>query len=190
MKVSLLTIVFLLAGCSVSGVDSTPSAATIASRSDLPELSLVTIAGDPLSIRSWPGRPLVINFWGSWCAPCVREVPLLKEFQSQHPSVQVVGIAVDNVDAVREFDDDMQFNYPIMIADEDAAGAAAAFGQILAVPFTVVTASNGSLIGVHTGEIRDDQLLAFADVLNDLEVGRVSIASARARLARMDASFD
>lgn len=184
MKIISLTIVVFLSACSVAVVDPGRDEAGAAPRSELPELSLDNIAGEPLSIESWPGKPLLVNFWGTWCEPCLREIPLLKEFQRRHPSVQVVGIAVDNVDAVRDFDVEMRFNYPIMVAGEQASDAAAAFGiRPLAVPFTVLTASDGGVLGVHTGEISDEQLLAFAEALNDLGVGRVGIETARARLA-------
>ena len=49
----------------------------------LPEFSLANLAGEQQSILSWPGDALVINFWATWCAPCLREIPLLKSFQDQ-----------------------------------------------------------------------------------------------------------
>lgn len=160
--------------------------ARLAFRNELPEFVLPGLAGQPLSIRSWPGRPLVINFWATWCAPCVREIPLLKDFQIQHPSMQVVGIAVDNVDAVKTFDADMQFNYPIMIGGAEAVEAAAAFGvEVLAMPFTIFAAADGRLIGVHRGEIHAEELESFVAVVSDLEAQRIDIETARARLAEV-----
>jgi thiol-disulfide isomerase/thioredoxin len=184
MKMISIAIVLLAAGCSLAEINPVVDTASVSQRTELPELSLDNIAGEPLSIRSWPGQPMVINFWGSWCAPCLREIPRLKAFQSQNPSVKVIGIAVDNLEAVRDFDADAQFNYPIMVADEQAAQAAAVFGQALAVPFTVLTAASGTWLGVHTGEISDDQLITFAETLSDLEVGRVGIETARSRLVQ------
>src|SRR5688572_32969133 len=49
----------------------------------LPEFSLGNLAGEPQSIRSWPGKPLLINFWATWCGPCLREIPMLKELQTR-----------------------------------------------------------------------------------------------------------
>ena len=65
----------------------------------LPEFSLADLTGSMRSIQSWPENALVINFWATWCAPCLREIPLLKEFQEQHVDypVQVVGIAIDTL---------------------------------------------------------------------------------------------
>src|SRR5262249_18754963 len=66
----------------------------------LREFGLDSLAGGPQSIKSWPGKPLLINFWATWCGPCLREIPMLKEFQAGHSDLQVVGIAVDKRDPV------------------------------------------------------------------------------------------
>jgi thiol-disulfide isomerase/thioredoxin len=112
----------------------------------LPEFSLGNLAGEPQSIRSWPGKPLLINFWATWCAPCLREIPMLKELQSSRPDLQVVGIAIDRRDPVVAFAADMQFNYPILIGQSEAWQAAAALGvEIYALPFTIFAATALSL---------------------------------------------
>jgi len=159
-----------------------PSQPAFADR--LPEFSLASLAGEPTSISRWSGRPMLINFWATWCAPCRREIPLLKEFQSDNPAVQVVGIAVDNFDMVEEFDVEMQFNYPILIGGDDAIQAAAAFGvEAFAIPFTVLVTSDGYLLGIHKGEADSALLASFADVIDDVEAERIDVEAARAGLA-------
>ena len=104
----------------------------------LPEFSLADLTGNMRSIQSWPQNALVINFWATWCAPCLREIPLLKEFQEQHADypVQVIGIAIDNFEAVQNFAAEMEFNYPILVGESDAMNAAGAFGvEFFAPPF-------------------------------------------------------
>ena len=106
----------------------------------LPDFSLEALAGGQQTILSWPGKPLLINFWATWCGPCVREIPMLKEFQTSQTELQVVGIALDQRDPVVKFADTMQFNYPILIGDKGGYEAAAAFGvNVYAMPFTVFT---------------------------------------------------
>ena len=96
----------------------------------LPEFELQGLEGGLRSIRSWPDRALVINFWATWCAPCLREIPLLKAFQAAHAEapVQVVGIAIDQLEPVQNFAEEIAFNYPILVGEADAINAAAAFG--------------------------------------------------------------
>ena len=150
----------------------------------LPEFSLETLAGTQQSIGSWPGKPLLINFWATWCGPCLREIPMLKELQTHRPDLQVVGIAVDRREPVVGFADKMQFNYPILIGESAGWEAAAAFGvNVYALPFTVFTAADGSVLGVHTGELHPEHLENLRAVLDDLKTGKIDLATARARVA-------
>ena len=150
----------------------------------LPDFSLGNLAGEPQSIQSWPGKPLLINFWATWCGPCLREIPMLKELQTARPDLQVVGIAIDKRDPVVEFAGTMQFNYPILIGQNEAWAAAGAMGvNIYALPFTVFTAGDGSILGVHTGELHAEHLEEFRAVVDDLAAGRIDVEQARGRIA-------
>lgn len=172
-----------------------PAAAIIGSDADessdapelaatLPDFTLDSLAGGPQSIKSWPDKPLMINFWATWCGPCLREIPMLKEFQTSHSDLQVVGIAVDKRDLVVSFADRMQFNYPILIGESEGWDAAAAFGVgVYALPFTVFTAADGSVLGVHTGELRTEHLENLTAILGDLGQRKIDLAEARTRLA-------
>ena len=172
-----------------------PAAALIGSDADessdapelaatLPDFTLDSLAGGPQSIKSWPGKPMLINFWATWCGPCLREIPMLKEFQSGHSDLQVVGIAVDKRDLVVGFADRMQFNYPILIGESEGWDAAAAFGVgVYALPFTVFTAADGSVLGVHTGELHAEHLENLTAILADLGQRKIDLAEARARFA-------
>jgi thiol-disulfide isomerase/thioredoxin len=150
----------------------------------LPDFSLGNLAGDPQSILSWPGKPLLINFWATWCAPCLREIPMLKELQTARPDLQVVGIAIDKRDPVIEFAGNLAFNYPILIGETEAWAAAGALGvNIYALPFTIFTAGDGSILGVHTGELHSEHLERFRSVVDDLAAGRIDIDQARNRVS-------
>jgi thiol-disulfide isomerase/thioredoxin len=150
----------------------------------LPDFSLGNLAGEPQSIRSWPGKPLLINFWATWCGPCLREIPMLKELQASRPDLQVVGIAIDKRDDVVEFAGRMDFNYAILIGQSEAWEAAAALGvNIYALPFTVFSGADGSILGIHTGELHAEHLERFQDIADDLAAGRIGLAEARSRMA-------
>jgi thiol-disulfide isomerase/thioredoxin len=150
----------------------------------LPDFSLGNLAGEPQSIQSWPGKPLLINFWATWCGPCLREIPMLKELQGARPDLQVVGIAIDKRDDVVEFAGRMDFNYAILIGQSEAWEAAAALGvNIYALPFTVFTGADGSILGVHTGELHAEHLQRFQAVVDDLAAQRIALPEARSRLA-------
>lgn len=163
---------------------ASPAASASPTVAMLPDFSLGNLAGEQQSIQSWPGKPLLINFWATWCGPCLREIPMLKELQSARPDLQVVGIAIDKRDPVVEFAGNMQFNYPILIGQNEAWAAAAALGvNIYALPFTIFTAGDGSMLGVHTGELHAEHLETFRTVVDDLAAGRIDVEQARARIA-------
>ena len=151
----------------------------------LPDFSLADLSGGMQSIRSWPNKALVINFWATWCAPCLREIPLLKEFQEQHAEhpVQVIGIAVDRLEPVQEFAREIEFNYPILVGETEGINAAASFGvDFFALPFTVFTDTEGAILGVHTGEIHPEDLENLSTTLTELGSGAIDRAIARTRL--------
>ncbi|SRR5690606_34783790 len=149
----------------------------------LPHFELDDLDGNRQSIHSWPGQPLLINFWATWCAPCLREIPLLKDLQAEHSWLTVVGIAVDRPEPVAQFAADMQFNYPILVGQAEGWEAAAMLGEFYALPFTVFTSADGYVLGVHTGELHAEHLDNVVAVLDDLRAGRADIEQARARLA-------
>ncbi len=153
----------------------------------LPEFSLANIDGEQQSIGSWPGKAMIVNFWATWCAPCLREIPLLVEHQERYQddlSLQVVGIAVDQIDPVKAFMEEMAFNYPVLVGQADAMDAAAAFGvDFFGLPFSVFTAPDGHVLGVHTGELHPEDLANVIATLEALADDSVDIAGARARLA-------
>lgn len=152
----------------------------------LPEFTLATLTGQQRSIFDWPDRALVINFWATWCAPCRREIPLLKEFQNarRDDGIQVVGIAVDKLEPVRAFAAEMEFNYPQLIGMAEAMDAAASFGiDFFALPFTVFTDGDRNVLGVHTGELHAEDLDNLATALAELQAGHIDLQAARARVA-------
>jgi thiol-disulfide isomerase/thioredoxin len=161
-----------------------PAPATPALADSLPDFSLQNLAGDPQSIRSLQGQPLIINFWATWCVPCREEIPMLKTLQEQNPWLSVIGIAVDKRDDVLKFADDIKFNYPILMGESDAMSAASSFGvDFFALPFTVFADAQGRLLGVHTGQLHPEHLENLLAVLGDLRQNRIDVPTARERIA-------
>jgi thiol-disulfide isomerase/thioredoxin len=90
------------------------------------------------SLKEWSGRPLMVNFWATWCGPCRKEIPLLNQIRKQHASqrLEIVGIAVDFREDVLQYTKETRIDYPILIG-EDGFAAMKAFGMENAgIPFT------------------------------------------------------
>jgi thiol-disulfide isomerase/thioredoxin len=150
-----------------------------------PSFKLPDIDGVERDFSEWEGKHRLINFWATWCAPCRREIPLLKTFQDEHGAsgFQVIGVAVDFPALVAAYDRDISFNYPILVGQEDAMAVAETSGvEFIGMPFTMIVASDGELLSTHIGEILDSHLEHIVRVLTMLDNGEINRESARKAL--------
>lgn len=149
------------------------------------DFSLPDLEGNVHQLSDWDGKARLVNFWATWCAPCRREIPLLKKTQAEHADddVQVIGVAVDFQEEVVAYAEEAQFNYPILIGQEDAMAAAEATGlDFIGMPFTMIVAPTGELLKAHIGEIVESHIETILDVFADLRAGDIDVAGARERL--------
>jgi thiol-disulfide isomerase/thioredoxin len=154
----------------------------------LPDIVLSDIDGTPTPLATWSDRAMLVNFWATWCAPCLREIPMLKVFHDEHESIEVVGIAVDRVEPVVEYAAEMIFNYPVLVGQADAYEAMAIFrNEAQVMPFSAFTAPGGAVLGVHYGELHPEQLENFAATVDLLNDGEIGLEQARAMIAAGDA---
>lgn len=112
----------------------------------LPAFTLDDLDGRARSSGEWDGRVIILNFWATWCAPCRKEVPHLVELQRVHgpAGLQVVGVAIDQPDAVRSFAEEYAMDYPLLIGGEDGIALAGALGNAIgALPYTVIADRQG-----------------------------------------------
>jgi thiol-disulfide isomerase/thioredoxin len=152
----------------------------------LPDFSLNDLSGKPTSIAAWSGKSLVINFWATWCAPCRREIPLLKTLAADWAGrdLTVVGIAVDYADKVRQFAAQFKIDYPVLIGEEDALDAAAKFGMDSpALPFTVFTDRRGEVVALFVGELHRPQADFILSEVQNLNQERIALPEARRAIA-------
>ncbi|MBT8102343.1 MAG: TlpA family protein disulfide reductase [Gammaproteobacteria bacterium] len=153
-----------------------------------PEFTLPDIAGTNRSFSEWQGKNRLINFWATWCAPCRREIPLLKEFQTQQSAngFQVIGIAVDYPEAVTAYDETANFNYPVLVGEQDAMAVAESSGiEFIGMPFTMFVASDGEYVGAYIGELHQEHLDKLVDVMTRLDRGEIDKGLARAALGQL-----
>ncbi|CRI65350.1 Alkyl hydroperoxide reductase/ Thiol specific antioxidant/ Mal allergen [Thiocapsa sp. KS1] len=134
----------------------------------LPDFGLTDLAGREVSSEAWAGKVVVINYWASWCPPCVREMPLFIETQEAlgAAGVQVVGIAVDRLEDVEKFVADYPVNYPILMANPEAVALSKRLGnRVEGLPFTVIFDRRGRRVFSRTGEVTAAELKAELDAL-------------------------
>ncbi|MEQ8207557.1 MAG: redoxin domain-containing protein [Woeseia sp.] len=152
------------------------------------EFTLADLEGLPREFAEWDGKPRIVNFWATWCAPCRREIPLLKDTQDKHGSdgLQILGIAVDFVEDVKAYAEDAQFNYPILVGQDDAMAVAETSGvPFIGLPFTLIVAPDGRMLGAHMGEIHAEQIETIVQQFALFESGATSIDEVRSALKQL-----
>ena len=115
-----------------------------------------TPAGTTLAMQSLRGKPLVLNFWATWCPPCVEELPLLDGFYRENApkSWQVVGLAIDQPSAVRKFLERTPVSFPIALAGLGGTELGHALGNLGGgLPFTVVVGAGGDVLQRKMGRV-------------------------------------
>lgn len=120
-----------------------------------------TPTGELLSMRALQGHPLVINFWATWCTPCIEEMPLIDAFfrENKQKGWQVLGLAIDQPSRVRQFLSQFPVSYSIGLAGLNGTEMSKKLGnEVGGLPFTVVLDANGRLIQRKLGKLSVDDI--------------------------------
>jgi thiol-disulfide isomerase/thioredoxin len=129
------------------------SALTVAQFKDL--------SGQPGSLEQWQGRVLVVNFWASWCPPCLEEIPGLVRIHGElaPKGLQIVGIAVDSADNARTSAAQLGVSYPVLVAGMEVIDLTRRLGNRAgALPYTVILDRKGKVVATHLGLISAAEL--------------------------------
>jgi peroxiredoxin len=122
-----------------------------------PDFTLTDLTGKKRHNSEWDGKVVVINFWATWCPPCIQEIPRFINIQKKYADqgLQFIGIALDTPENVQNFVQRVKINYPILVAEEDQVIAIAhQFGNHTgALPFTVIIDRQGNMVLQTPGEM-------------------------------------
>jgi len=156
-----------LQGALSASAPPTPDGLAVARRGEvIPTVVLPDLDGRPVTLpAAHAGRPLLVNFWASWCGPCIQEMPELDRFAASQGAdgVQVVGIALDDVEAVRAFLQHTPVRYPILLDAPGPRDSGVQLGNPKGVlPFTALVDAQGRLIKQKIGPFEHGEIDGWA----------------------------
>jgi peroxiredoxin len=129
-------------------------------------MSLPDADGALQPLAQWRGRPLVVNFWATWCAPCVEEMPDLQRVRDEYRAhgVEVIGIGIDSAERIRAFRDEHRLTLPLLVAGSQGTEVGRTLGNTAGVlPYTVLIAADGRVAQRKVGQIRPAELRRWLD---------------------------
>lgn len=133
-----------------------------------PDFTLSTVRGTMVSADDFEGRVWLVNFWATWCAPCVEEMPMLSRLQRDYADqgVVVVGIALDDAQRAAEFAAELGIDYPLLVGKTDVVLTGRRFGNATGMlPFSVLIDTSGVIRWTHLGALSRAALEAQIETL-------------------------
>jgi len=121
-----------------------------------PEFAAESLDGKIHNIKEWDNKIILLNFWATWCPPCKREIPDFIELQNEYgeQDFQVIGVAIDEMEPVREFAAKIGINYPIIAVQSEGVELARRYGNTVgALPYSVFIDKDGTISATIIGEL-------------------------------------
>ncbi len=126
-----------------------------------PDYELTDTSGDSISASDYDGFITLVNFWATWCKPCVEEMPMLTRLQQKfgHRGFTVVGIALDDAERAAEFAASLGVSYPILVGQTEIVLTGRRYGNVTGLlPYSVLIDSNGIIRWTHLGALIPPEL--------------------------------
>ena len=128
---------------------------------EIADFSLPDLNGQQQTLDSWKGSWRLVNFWATWCPPCVEEMPLLNELQSEYDAhnLQIIGIALDDEPAVKQFAERLNINFPLLLAEQSGSALTRQWGnRDGALPFSALVTPSGDVAERWLGQLKPEEI--------------------------------
>lgn len=158
---SITAFLFVALGIFFGMQRTTPSAAGQAAVDTLLAKSLLDTHGQTQQLLQWKEKTLILNFWATWCTPCVEEMPELSALQKEVAprDMHILGIGIDSAVNIAKFAEKYHISYPLLVAGVGGVELSRQFGnQAGSLPFTVLIGKDGTVKKTYLGRLKMDQL--------------------------------
>jgi thiol-disulfide isomerase/thioredoxin len=135
-------------------------------------LTLADAQGQPQQLNQWRHQVLVVNFWATWCPPCVEEMPDFQQVRQSYDSqgVEFIGLAIDQAHAVSDFAAQFKITYPLLIAGSAGTELSKRLGnQAGGLPYTVILDASGHVRYRHAGRLKPGHLREMIESSRNLD---------------------
>lgn len=160
---------FLAAACAASceqGIQTASAACTTGNRGCLPNVSYIDTNGTAYTPQTLARKVVVVNFWATWCKPCLKEIPALSKYYTKHKDkgLEILGVMTDDPDYTElvEFQVGQNMSYPVVRANSDIL---ISFEYPGAIPTTFIYDRSGKRVHTHVGELKESDLVRIVDPL-------------------------
>jgi thiol-disulfide isomerase/thioredoxin len=140
-----------------------PAASAHPAVTNLYAQTLNDLSGKPQALAQWKGKPLLVNFWATWCGPCVQEMPELSALADEEAGKRfnVIGLGIDSPSAMSEFAAKHNIKYPLYVGGMGGTELSRGFGNTNGgLPFTVLIGADGQVRKTYLGKLKFDELKA------------------------------
>ena len=146
----LMAALALLLGLAANAPAKTPVKLTVGDVA--PQFALGDLQGQPFDLKAQRGKIILVDFWASWCAPCILAIPHLSQLQKKYGArgFQVVGVSMDDsANTTKETMRKIRFNYPVVLGDAKLGNL---YGGVLGLPLQFLVGADGKILAIRSGE--------------------------------------